>query len=90
MHPAQKKETLRALEMFAYQIAYALLCDERKAAAAVAAAFIEVYRNEAFFRCSTENMRRHLKRTVLKQSLRALHEPERRGEAHQGCSPLLS
>lgn len=90
MHPAQKRETLRQWETYAYQIAYYLLRDEGKAVAAVTAAFLEVYRNDAFFRRSPADMRRMLKRTVLKHSLRALHDPERRCEAQQSRAPQPS
>jgi len=86
VHPAQKRETLRQLETYAYQIAYYLLRDEDKAVAAVTSALIDVYLDDAFFRRSPADMRRSLKRTVLKHSLRALHREAQRGRAPQPSS----
>jgi len=83
VHPAQKRETLRQLETYAYQIACYLLRDEGKAVAAVTSALIEVYPDDAFFRRSPADMRRMLKRTVLRHALRVLHDPELRYEPHQ-------
>lgn len=83
MHPAQKRETLRQWETYAYQIAHYLLRDEGKAVAAVTSALIELYLEDAFFRRSPADMRRMLKRTVLKHALRVPHNPESHDEPHQ-------
>lgn len=76
MHPVQKREALRSLETFAFQTAYYLLQDERKAALAAGAAMTEVYRSERFFRSAPKDRCAMLRRAVMKKSLELACRPE--------------
>ncbi|GIQ67214.1 hypothetical protein DUZ99_17635 [Xylanibacillus composti] len=66
-----KTAALRHYETYCFQISYYLLEKEELAIEAVSQAFIQIYKNDAFFSMGEMEQRAHMKQCVIRHALEA-------------------